>query len=172
MASQEGLQTVVAELTTLARQRGLSDSAWARLAGLPKESLSRLRHRRDCDWLTLDRLAGALNTRLRPAPASWTLTPDGHFPIHLQREDEQRLRDLVNSGDFSAASWRAHGPPFFMAGLAVLLAGSPRFRRDALLDLANSLHPGILEIAVYQMWLERTPLEPSRFFSQLQGAGR
>ncbi len=100
--------------------------------------------------------------------ASWTLAPDGHLPIGLQREDEQRLRDLINSGNFSAASWRAHGPPFFMAGLAVLLAGSARFPRETLLDLANSLHPGILEIAVYERWLERTPIEPSRFFAQLQ----
>lgn len=164
-----GLQSVLADLSDTARRRGLSDSAWARLAGLPKESLSRLRRRRDCDWTTLERLGDALGLRLAPVHAL-ALTPDGHFPLALTRSDEQRLYGLIHSGDLSPASWRAEGPPFFMAGLAVLLAGSTGLPRQALLELADTLHPGILEPGVFDIWLKRAPIEPSRFFAQLQSA--
>lgn len=167
-----GLQSVLVDLSAAARQQGLSDSAWARLAGLPKESLSRLRRRNDCDWATLERLSGVLALRLTPLPATAPeLTPDGHFPLSPGREEEQRLYQLVRSGDLGLERWRSHGPPFFMAGLAVLLAGSPQFPRLPLLALAEALHPGILELAVYRAWLRRTPIEPSRFFAQLRGPG-
>jgi hypothetical protein len=60
-----------------------------------------------------------------------------------------------------------------MAGLAVLIAGSAgQVRSEALLELADTLHPGILELAVYKSWLKRTPVEPSRFFAQLRGAAQ
>jgi len=169
MTSTSGLQAVLTDLTAAARQRGLSDSAWARAAGLPKESLSRLRRRADCDWATLERLAAAADQRFVAVPRQ-ELTPDGHFPLTLLRDDEEHLYQLVLSGDLSAVRWRSHGPSFFMAGLAVLVAGSPDFPRRALLELADSLHPGILEISVYSRWLQRTPIEPSRFFAQLRAA--
>jgi DNA-binding phage protein len=168
-----GLQSVLADLAATARRRGLSDSAWARQAGLPKESLSRLRRRNDCDWATLERLSNALELRLVATPAPRQLSSDGHFPLGLTRNDEQRLYQLVRSEDLRPESWRAEGPPFFMAGLAVLLAGSSgQISREALLELAETLHPGILELAVYQRWLKRTPVEPSRFFAQLRGAAQ
>jgi hypothetical protein len=55
-----------------------------------------------------------------------------------------------------------------MAGLAVLLASSRDFDRSRLLELAEILHPGISEPAVFNLWLQRTSLEPSRFFAQLE----
>jgi len=170
MPSSAGLQSILDALSATARRRGLSDSAWARLAALPRESLSRLRRRQDCDWATLERLAAVLHLRLVPAPVTRELAPDGHFPLGLRREEEERLYQLIRSGDLSADSWRAEGPAFFMAGLAVLLAGSAQFPRRPLLDLAEVLHPGILEIPVYETWLRRTPIEPSRFFAQLRSA--
>lgn len=166
--SPAGLQSVLADLSAAARKRELSDSAWARQARLPKESLSRLRRRQDCDWATLERLAAALGLELAPRPVvNAGLSPDGHFPVSLSRDDEQRLYELVRSGDASPAEWRAHGPAFFMAGLAMLLAGSFRYARRNLQATAEVLHPGISEPAVYDIWLRRTPIEPSRFFAQL-----
>ena len=163
-----GVQSVLARLSDSARFQGFSDSAWARRAQLPKESLSRLRRRSDCAWATLERLAQAVGQRLDCVPAT-ALTPDGHLPLHLTRNDELRLRQLALSGDLSPALWRSHGPPFFMAGLAVLLASSRDFNRLRLLDLAEVLHPGMSEPAVFRLWLQRTDLEPSRFFAQLLG---
>ena len=163
-----GLSAVLADLSTAARRQRLSDSAWARLAGLPKESLSRLRRRSDCDWMTLDRLARALGLHLGALPtANDSLSADGHLPLALTREDEDRLRQLALSGDLDPSLWRAQGPTFFMAGFAVLLASSRDFDRPGLLDLAETLHPGMSEPAVFNLWLQRTPVEPSRWFAQL-----
>ncbi len=97
------------------------------------------------------------------------LTADRHFPARLLREDEQRLYELVRSGTLDPRAWLAEGPAFFMAGLAVLLAGSPGYDRSGLLRLGELLHPGIGELAVFNLWLQRTPVEPSRFFAQLEG---
>lgn len=161
-----GLGSILATLTSAARQRGLSDSAWARLAHLPKESLSRLRRRNDCDWSTLIRLATAVGMQLRPSPA------DGLFPLSWNRDEEERLYRLVRSGNLDPAIWRLHGPSFFMAGVAVLLAGARGCDRERLLRLAEALHVGISEPAVANIWMRHTPIEPSRFFAQLEGSRR
>jgi hypothetical protein len=119
--------------------------------------------------MTLDRLAGALGLQLGAAPAqNGTLTPDGHLPLLLTREDEERLQQLILAGDLESSLWRSHGPAFFMAGLAVLLASAREFDRPSLLNLAETLHPGMSEPAVFDLWLQRTSLEPSRFFAQLE----
>ena len=163
-----GLQAVLATLSVAARQQGLTDSAWARAAGLPKESLSRLRRRSDCDWSTLEKLSGVVGQRLDAVTASGpAITHDGLFPESLSRDDEERLYRLVHDRDWSPARWRATGPMFFMAGLAVLLSGERDFPRRELLQLAEALHPGISEPVVYTKWLQRTPIEPSRFFAHL-----
>lgn len=173
METVYGLQSLLAELSGAARRRGLTDSAWARLAGLPKESLSRLRRRRDCDWATLERLASAVGMRLAVSPPTdVSLTPDGHLPMALTRDSEQRLYELVRSGDLTPATWRAHGPAFFMAGLAVLLAYEGNPDRRQLLELAELLHPGMSTPEVANIWMRRTPIEPSRFFAQLEEGGR
>jgi hypothetical protein len=59
-----------------------------------------------------------------------------------------------------------------MAGLAVMLAGSPGRDRSALLELAERLHPGASEPAVFARWLERNPLRPSRFLPLVKAHSR
>jgi hypothetical protein len=90
-------------------------------------------------------------------------TPDGHFPLEVNREYEERLVDLCAMRARDPTRWRSAGPHFFMAGLAVMLASSRRVDRPALLALAEQLHPGATEVAVFGRWLERSPVRPSRF---------
>jgi hypothetical protein len=54
-----------------------------------------------------------------------------------------------------------------MAGLAVMLASVRTGERDGLLALAERLHPGASEVAVFSQWLERSPLRPTRFLALL-----
>jgi hypothetical protein len=70
--------------------------------------------------------------------------------------------ELCASGDLDPQRWASAGPPFFMAGLAVMLASSDRDRR-ALIELAEELYPGSSEVPVFKRWLERSPVRPSRF---------
>jgi hypothetical protein len=155
-------------LTAAARDQGLNDSAWASAAGFSKETLSRLRRRSSCDLSTLAALANAAGARLsvticeRPAA-----TADGHFPLELSRDYEQRLLTLCAGRTLDPAAWAAAGPAFFMAGLAVMLAGNAGSDRRGLLELAEVLHPGASEVAVFTRWLKRSPLRPSRFLPML-----
>jgi len=55
-----------------------------------------------------------------------------------------------------------------MAGLAVMLASDPHFDRRGLLELAELLHPGSSEPAVFERWLARSPVRPSRFLPMLR----
>lgn len=102
-------------------------------------------------------------------------TEDGRFPERLDREYEEQLLDLCASGEFEAQRWRHHGPAFFMAGLAVMVASVPEFDRRSLLELAETLHAGSSQVGVFALWLERSPLRPSRFLpmrlSKLHRAG-
>jgi hypothetical protein len=86
------------------------------------------------------------------------------------RAEEAILLKLALSGDFTALCWRDTGPPFFMAGLAVMLADVRGYDRPLLLQLAEDLHPGSSQTAVYALWLDRSPLEASRFLPQLNQA--
>jgi hypothetical protein len=95
-------------------------------------------------------------------PAS-SLTADGHFPAEVDRDYEERFAELCASRDLDFSRWRNAGPPFFMAGLAVMLASVEGHDRRALLSLAEQLHPGASEPAVFSRWLERSPVRPSRF---------
>jgi hypothetical protein len=61
-----------------------------------------------------------------------------------------------------------YGPRFFMAGLAVMMASSPGSDRSRLLALAEALHPGMSEPAVFARWLAQGPLRPSRFLPMVQ----
>src|SRR5215469_7514815 len=91
-----------------ARARGLSDSAWARLAGIRKETLSRLRERDTCDFETMRLLADAVGARLGVLEAALDeTTPDGHFPLPVDREYEERLVQLCASGDRDPTRWRS-----------------------------------------------------------------
>ncbi len=158
------LQTLLAPLSRAAAAAGLSDAAWARRAGIPKESLSRLRRRSDCDFSTLARLAAALDHDWHLAPrAPAAATADGLFPATFDRDYEERLLELASDGAREPDRWRTLGPAFFMAGLAVLLSGTGLWPRAEGLALAESLHAGSTEPATFQRWLDGSPLAPERF---------
>jgi hypothetical protein len=94
-------------------------------------------------------------------------TEDGRFPAQLDREYEEQLLDLCASGDVEPRRWRHSGPAFFMAGLAVMVASVPEFDRRSMLDLAEALHAGSSQVRVFALWLERSPVRPSRFLPML-----
>ncbi len=135
--------------------------AWARAAGVPKETLSRLKSQPSCDLRTLAALAAAAGYVITMTPAAAAET--GDFPSALTRELETRLLDLATSGNTDSTAWRQHGSAFFMGGLAVLLAGARGFDREKYLRLAESLHPGASTPEVFARWLQMTPLRAARF---------
>ena len=151
-------------LSLAARRLGMNDSRWAAAASLPKETLSRLRSRDSCDLRTLLALTAAVGARLEIAEGAPTVTTaDGHFPARITREYEARLRTLCISGTLDPDAWRALGPPFFMAGIAVMLASVRGTPREAYLGLAEKLHPGSTRPDLFQLWLSRSPVKASRF---------
>jgi hypothetical protein len=167
------LKSLLETLARDARRAGLNDAAWAARAGLRKESLSRLRRRDTCDFATLHALAQAVGARVDVRPAAIPgLGPDGHFPAAVSRDLEERLADLCARDETDPDRWLALGPPFFMAGLAVMLAGAPGHDRSALLELAERLHPGASEPAVFARWLARSPVQPSRFLPAVKARSR
>jgi len=167
--STKKLEAILAALTRAARQRALNDSEWAARAGLRKETLSRLRRRSSCDFATLEALADVVGCKLLVAPdLPADTTTDGHFPQHVGRDYEERLLELCATQSREPTRWAALGPRFFMAGLAVMLASSPGGDRQGLLALAESLHPGASEPAVFTQWLKHTPVRPSRFLPLLE----
>lgn len=161
------LKAVLQDLTARARDSGLTDTAWADRAGVRKETLSRLRGRTTCDFATLSALASAVGARLVVAEPAVPGAASRHFPARLDREYERLLLNLCASRTLDASRWEQLGPGFFMAGLAVILAGTPDFDRRSLLALAETLHPGATEPAVFARWLEASPLRPSRFLPML-----
>jgi hypothetical protein len=162
------LSTILESLERRARALGITDTEWAARAGIRKETLSRLRGRSSCDFATLQSLARAVGADVSVidgnTPGS---TEDGRFPAQLDREYEEQLLDLCASGDVDPKRWRRHGPPFFMAGLAVMVASVPEFDRRSLLDLAEALHAGSSQVGVFALWLGHSPLRPSRFLPML-----
>lgn len=166
--SAPDLQDLLNQLTTKARALSLTDTAWSTRAGVRSETLSRLRRRNSCDLSTLQALAAVVGARVvLDQGAVGTTTAVGHFPGSLDREHEARLLQLAASGNLAHDAWAAAGPRFFMAGLAVMLAGERGRDRASLLALAERLHPGASEPAVFTRWLERSPLRPSRFLPLL-----
>jgi len=161
--STESLREALTALTRQARSLGLTDSEWAQRAGVRKETLSRLRRRQSCDFETLRLLAQTVGARLGvvelQAPDA---TPDGHLPARVDRDYEDRLVDLCVSGELEVGRWAAAGPRFFMAGLAVMLASTRIADRRGLLTLAEHLHPGASEPAVFSQWLQRSTVQPTR----------
>ncbi|MGQ0579317.1 MAG: hypothetical protein ACT4PQ_10470 [Betaproteobacteria bacterium] len=171
--STSELARIVEVLTRAARRRGMNDSQWAASAGLPKETLSRLRGRAGCDLRTLTALGAAAGARLVVLEGSpVAATADEHFPVRVDRDYEARLLALCDSGDLDPDAWRVIGPPFFMAGIAVMVAGVRGAPRESLLALAEKLHPGISQPEVLRAWLARSPVRPSRFLPILKAKTR
>jgi len=166
--SPTDLRSILGILEHKARALELTDTEWAARAGIRKETLSRLRSRQSCDFETLQTLARVVGASVGVidgiTPQS---TEDGRFPAQLDREYEEQLLDLCASGEFEAQRWRHQGPAFFMAGLAVMVASVPEFDRRSLLELAEALHAGSSQVGVFALWLERSPVRPSRFLPML-----
>jgi hypothetical protein len=93
---------------------------------------------------------------------------DADFPPQVNRDLEERLLHLCASKSLDPACWTALGPCFFMAGLAVMLASVPGYDRRNLLALAERLHVGMSEPAVFEQWLKRSPVRPARFIPMLE----
>ena len=167
--STDQLAELLGVLAAKARTLGLNDAQWSARARLRKETLSRLRRRTSCDFATLKALAEVVGKRVAlidsKAPA---MSPDGQVPLQMYRGYEERLLALCASRSLEPASWAALGTPFFMAGLAVMLASHAQFDRRGLLALAEILHPGASEPAVFRQWLQRSPLRPARFLPMLE----
>ena len=171
--STSSLSGFLAALRLQARAQGLTDAQWAERAAVRHETLSRLQHRETCDLRTLRALARVVGAELelRWAPsfaAAGEGEHDPHVPAAVTRADEERLAVLCASRDADAASWLRHGPAFFMAGLAMLLASLASFDRRRYCELAERLHPGSSQPGVFALWLARSPLRPSRFVPLLQ----
>ena len=167
------LRGLLSSLEQSARAQGLTDSEWATRAGLRKETLSRLRHRSSCDLATLEALAQVVGSQLAVTPPSASGTvrqrsPDGHFPLYVDRDYEEELLKLCALGPGDPTHWASLGPPFFMSGLAVMMASVPGADRRGLLALAEALHPGASEPAVFAQWLKGSPVRPSRFLPMLE----
>src|SRR5271168_3600534 len=160
---------VLEQLERAARTQRLNDTEWAARAGIRKETLSRLRGRPSCDFSTLDALARTTGSSIGVVDARrFNTTQDGVFPASLQRDYEEQLIALCESRNLDAATWAGLGPKFFMAGIAVMLASVPEFDRRALLDLAEQLHAGSSHVTVFALWLQQSPLRPSRFLPMLR----
>lgn len=162
----EPARRLLDSLRASARLRFSSDAQWARASGVPKETLSRLGTRLSCDSRTLWALAHGAGCDLVAVPAA-----AGDDDIRLasfDRDYESSLLDLCASGKTDAADWRAHGPAFFMAGLATLLAGADGFDRQRYLRLAESLHLGVTTPEVFGLWLKQSPVRPARFLPMLR----
>lgn len=101
-------------------------------------------------------------------PANAYAAPEGEMPPRLTRDAEARLLDFCAALHLDAEAWRAQGPPYFMAGVAALLASLRGLPREALLDLAERLHPGMSRQEVFARWLERSPLRAARFVPMLR----
>jgi hypothetical protein len=149
------------QMSKAAKGMFLTDSSWAKASGLPKETLSRLRRNPSCDLRTLAALAQTAGCTLVAVPA--TVQGGEHMPTAFGREYEDDFLDLCASGSVDPDVWRAHGPSFFMGGLAVLLASARGFERERYLRLAEALHPGISTPEVFALWLKRSPLRAGRF---------
>lgn len=152
---------LLAQMAPAATARFATESAWARAAGVPKETLSRLKGQPSCDLRTLVALANAAGFTLAAVPAD--AAPGRHLPSAFGREAEERLVDLAASRNLDPAAWRGHGPAFFMAGLAVMLASASGFEREPYLRLAETLHPGASSPEAFACWLAQSPVRPSRF---------
>ena len=163
------LQPLLDFLTSLARQLNLTDSEWARRAGLRKETLSRLRGRESCDFATLRALGDVVGGRVglldKRRPGT---TADGLFPASLDRDYEELLLELCASRNVDTDRWASSGPRYFMAGLAVMVAGVDGFDRPRLLALAEQLHPGASEPVTLTRWLKESPVRLSRFMPMLE----
>jgi hypothetical protein len=167
--SMPSLQRLLADLRREARAQGLSDAQWAARAGVRAETLARLKDRASCDLDTLAQLAAVVGATLELSWASGaTQGAVVHWPDSFSRDDEERLARFLSRRTLEQTAWLQHGSPYFMGGLATMLASLPGFDRRRYLELAESLHPGVTTPEVFEAWLQRSPVDPSRFVPMLE----
>jgi len=152
---------LLGQMSRAAKAKFLTEAGWAKASGLPKETLSRLKTQPSCDLRTLGALARSAGYALVAVPAE--TPPIEEAPEGFARDYEDKLLNLAASGNVDPEVWRAHGPGFFVAGLAVMLASARGFERERYLRLAEALHAGASTPEVFSMWLKRFPVRPSRF---------
>ncbi|MDB5806356.1 MAG: hypothetical protein JWN73_3678 [Betaproteobacteria bacterium] len=157
------LQALLGQLGSLARARALSDGHWAAAAKLPQATLSRLKKRSDCNLETLVALAAPLQLRVALAEAL-----PREMPAAFGRKEEEKLLALCAAPALDLRAWRAAGPRFFMAGVAMLLACASGMDRPTLLMLAEALYPGMSTPEVFDAWLKSGPVRPARFLPMLR----
>ena len=150
-------------MAAAAKGRFSSDAAWAGAAGLPRETLSRLKRRPSCDFRTLAALAESAGCVLVAVPQDAT-----DQTASFSREQEDKLLDLCAGASLDPELWRAHGAGFFMGGLAVMLASARGFERERYLRFAEVLHAGVSTPEVFALWLKRSPVRPARFLPMLR----
>lgn len=160
MSTQATPGALLGEMAPAAKARFATESRWAKAAGLPKETLSRLKRQPSCDLRTLAALAESAGYRLAAIPVA---TDQDRAPERFDRNYEDKLLDLAASGNQDPDAWRALGPGFFMGGLAVMLASARGFDRERYLRLAETLHAGVSTPEVFALWLGRSPVRASRF---------
>ena len=83
----------------------LTEAGWAKAAGLPKETLSRLKTQRSCDLRTLGALARAAGYTLVAVPAA--MQEQARALASHGRDYEDKLLDLAASGNVDPDVWRA-----------------------------------------------------------------
>jgi len=149
------------QMTPAAKARFSTEAGWAEDAGLRKETLSRLKKQRSCDLETVGALAKSAGYTLALVPED--RVAGKHVPEKFTRSYEEGLLDLSASGNVDPTTWLAHGPAFFMGGLAVMLGSARGFERERYLRLAETLHPGVSTPEVFNMWMDKSPVRPSRF---------
>ena len=157
------LENLLATMAHAAQRGKLSNREWAEKAGVRPETLSRLKLRGDCDLTTLTALADAVELRLALVPRLNT-----RMPRQFGRDEEEKLLVLGASRSLDLAKWRKAGSGFFMAGVAVMLAGVRGFDRQSLLVLAEALYPGMSSADTFRVWLKKSPVRPSRFLPMLE----
>lgn len=157
------LQDLLGELRSLARARAFTDGHWAAAANLPQATLSRLKQRTDCDLQTLVALAAPLQLRVALEEAL-----PREMPATYGRKQEEQLLALCSAPTLDLHAWRAAGPRFFMAGLAMLLACASEMDRPTLLMLTDALYPGMSKPEVFNAWLKSGPVRPARFLPMLR----
>jgi antitoxin (DNA-binding transcriptional repressor) of toxin-antitoxin stability system len=90
------------------------------------------------------------------------------MPKSLSRAEEERLLQLVASGDLRPSRWRRAGDQQLLAGLAVLLGSVDMGDRERLMALAEQLSPGMTTLERANAWLEQSPVKPDRFLPMLR----
>ena len=130
------------------------------LARAELEPVAIMRHGRVVAYLTPAAMGGPQRRRRNAAR------------IGVSRSQEERLAKLCASGDLRPSRWRRAGDPELLAGLAVMLASESSAPRLRQLALAERLHPGMTDPAVFAAWLRRSPLKPSRFMPMVAAERR